>query len=82
VRSVIARRGGSASRIVITATLTGEKGPEGIRLRLSHLSGRVEGLEGIGTDVLSEVGVEAERECTISAAIRGSVQISHDLTAG
>ena len=42
LRSVIARRGGSASRIVVTATITAEKGPDGIRLRRSHLSGVVE----------------------------------------
>ena len=81
VRSVIGRRGGSASRIVVTATLTGEKGPEGIRLRRSHLSGVVHGLEGIDAGALSEIGSEAERECTISTAIRGAVSITHAITA-
>jgi osmotically inducible protein OsmC len=81
LRSVIARRGGSASRIVVTATLTAEKGPEGIRLRRSHLSGVVEGLQGVDAEALSEIGGEAERECTISTAIRGSVQISHDIVS-
>jgi lipoyl-dependent peroxiredoxin len=81
VRSVIARHGGSASRIVVTATLTGEKGPEGIRLRRSHLTGVIEGLEGVDAAAVSAIGSEAERECTISTAIRGAVQISHDITS-
>jgi len=81
IRSVIGRRGGSATRVVVTATLTAEKGPDGIRLRRSHLTGVVEGLHGIDARTLPDVGGEAERECTISTAIRGSVQISHDITS-
>lgn len=79
VRSVIGRRGGSATRVVVTATLTAEKGPEGIRLRRSHLSGVVAGLQGMNAQTLSEVGSEAERQCTISTALRGSVQISYEI---
>src|SRR5919112_6810069 len=82
LRSVLARRGGSASRIVVTATVTAEKGPDGIRLRGSHLSGVVEGLQGVDASSLSEVGSLAERECTISTALRGTVSISHDVTVG
>jgi osmotically inducible protein OsmC len=81
VRSVIGRRGGTATKVVVTATLTAEKGPEGIRVRRSHLAGVVEGLQGVEASALSEIGIEAERECTISTAIRGSVQISHDITS-
>jgi lipoyl-dependent peroxiredoxin len=79
VRSVIARHGGSATKVVVTATLTAEKGPEGIRLRRSHLTGTVEGLQGVDPSALSEIGRDAERECTISTALRGSVDISYDL---
>ena len=78
---MIARHGGSASRIVVTATLTAEKGPEGIRLRRSHLSGVVDGLQGVDANALAQIGSEAERECTISTAIRGAVQITHDITS-
>ena len=81
VRSVIGRRGGSASRIVVSATLTAEKGPEGIRLRRSHLTGVVDGLQGVEASALAEIGSEAERECTISTALRGTVQISHEITS-
>jgi osmotically inducible protein OsmC len=38
LRSVIARHGGSAATVRVTATLTAEKGADGIRIRRSHLS--------------------------------------------
>src|SRR4051794_10833365 len=59
LRSVIGRHGGSAARIVVTATITAEKGPEGIRIRQSHLSGVVEGLERIDPASLDDIGAEA-----------------------
>jgi osmotically inducible protein OsmC len=81
LRSVLARSGGSASRIVMKATLTAEKGPEGIRVRRSHLTGVVEGLDGVDRSRLAELGAAVERECTISNAIRGAVAISYELVA-
>ena len=81
LRSVIGRHGGSAARIVVMATITAEKGPEGIRIRQSHLSGVVEGLERIDPASLGDIGAEAKRECTISTALRGSVEISHDIAS-
>jgi hypothetical protein len=45
------------------------------------LTGVLGGLQGIGAAALSEIGSEAERECTISTAIRGSAQIRHDITS-
>jgi len=45
----------------------------------ARISGVVEGLEGISAEALSEVANEAERDCTISTAIRGAVSISHDV---
>ncbi|MGH9158979.1 MAG: OsmC family protein [Vicinamibacteraceae bacterium] len=47
LRSLIGRRGGRARRVTVTATVTAEKGPRGIRIQSSHLSGVVEELEGI-----------------------------------
>ena len=82
LRSVIARNGGVASSIRLTATLTAEKGPEGIRIRRSHLIGIVEGLQGVEAARLPEIGTDVERECTISNAIRGAVQISFEISPG
>jgi osmotically inducible protein OsmC len=81
LRSVIGRNGGIASTIRMTATITAEKGPEGIRVRRSHLTGVVEGLHGIDTSRLPELGAAVERECTISNAIRAVVAISYEIVA-
>jgi osmotically inducible protein OsmC len=82
LRSVIGRSGGSASRVVVTATITAEKGPNGIRVRGSHLSAVVEGLEGVDASALADIGRIVEQECTISTVIRGSVEITYDVTLG
>jgi lipoyl-dependent peroxiredoxin len=79
VRSVIGRRGGAATKVMVTATLTGEKGPDGVRVRRSHLVAVVAGLHGLDGDQLRSIGQEAERECTISTALRGTVAITHEI---
>ena len=81
LRSVLARHGGSASRIRMTATLTAEKGAQSIRVRRSHLHGVVEGLTGVDPALLPELGREAEQGCTISNAIRGTVGITIAISA-
>ncbi|HEX6053157.1 MAG TPA: OsmC family peroxiredoxin [Gemmatimonadaceae bacterium] len=81
LRSVIGRNGGIATTIRMTATITAEKGPEGIRVRRSHLVVAVEGLQGIDPARLPELGATVERECTISSAIRDAVEISYEITA-
>ena len=81
LRSVIARWGGAARRVTVRATITSEKGPQGIRIRSSHLQGVVEGLEGIEHAQLQEIAQATEDGCTISNAIRGSVAITHEITA-
>lgn len=81
VRSVIGRQGGKATTIRTTATITAEKGPQGIRIRSSHLKATVAGLEGIGVERLAEIGTLVERDCTISTAICGVVEITHEIVA-
>lgn len=79
LRSLIARRGGRARRVSVTATVTAEKGPQGIRLQSSHLTGSVEGLEGIDESQLQELARETEERCTISIAIRDAVSVSSEI---
>lgn len=81
LRSVIGRRGGSARRLTVEATITAEKGPHGIRIRSSHLRGVVEGLEGIEHGQLEDIARETAEGCTISEAIRGNVAITYEVTA-
>jgi osmotically inducible protein OsmC len=76
LRSLIERRGGRATHVAVTATVTAQKGPEGIRIQSSTLSGVVEGLEGIDATQLESIAQETEERCTISVALRGSVKVS------
>jgi osmotically inducible protein OsmC len=82
LRSLIARRGGRARRVSVTATVTAEKGPKGIRLQSSHLTGIVEGLEGIDESQLQQLAQDTEERCTISVAIRGAVAVSSEVRLG
>jgi len=81
LRSLIARRGGRARRVTVTATITAEKGSRGIRIHSSHLSGEVESLEGIDHAELQQVAQETRERCTISIALEGTVAITYDIIA-
>jgi lipoyl-dependent peroxiredoxin len=81
LRSLIARRGGRAQRVMVTATITAEKGPGGIRIQSSHLSGEVEALEGIDHAQLQELAEETRERCTISIALEGTVAITYAIIA-
>ena len=76
LRSVLARRGGTAARVRVTATVTAEKGGGRIRIDAAHLEGVVEGLSGVGPAALAEVAREAEEACTISAVLRPTVRVT------
>ena len=82
LRSVLGRRGGSARRVSVEATVSAEKGPQGIRIQSSHLRGIVEGLDGIEEGQLEEIARETADGCTISEAIRGNVVVTHEVTMG
>jgi lipoyl-dependent peroxiredoxin len=81
LRSLITRRGGHATRVAVTATVTAQKGPDGIRIQSSSLSGVVDGLEGIDAARLHEIAQETEARCTISVALRASVKVSSQVIA-
>jgi osmotically inducible protein OsmC len=79
IRSLISRRGGQAQRVTVTATITAEKGPDGIRIQSSHLKATIAGLHGIDRTALAEVARETEEGCTISIALRGNVVITSEV---
>jgi lipoyl-dependent peroxiredoxin len=81
LRSLIGRRGGRARRVTVTATITAEKGPSGIRVQSSHLSGEVEALEGIDHAQLEEIAQDTRERCTISIALEATVTITYDIIA-
>jgi organic hydroperoxide reductase OsmC/OhrA len=73
---VLAQRGGTATRLGITATITAEKSGGRIQIIASQLEAIVEGLAGIEPAMLDEIAREAEEACTISALLRRSVPIT------
>ena len=79
--STIGKKGGKASTVSVTATVTADKGDAGIKVVSSRLQATVAGLEGIEADALQELAVGAEKGCPISNAIRGSVTITVEATA-
>lgn len=82
LRSLIGRRGGRARRITVGATVTADKGTDGIRILSSHLSAVVEELEGLDDSELADTAREVANGCTISLALRGAVQITHEIKGG
>ena len=81
LRGVIARRGGTAQRVTVRATITAEKSAGGIRIQSSHLDGEVVGLAGVDADQLEEIAVMTKEECTISNLMRGNAEITHHVVA-
>ena len=74
--NTIGKQGGKASRIRVTATVTGDKSDAGLKVASSQLDATVEGLEGIDPSKLQELATGAEKGCPISNALRGSVAIT------
>lgn len=81
LRSVLAQRGGRASKVRVTATITAEKGSGAIRIRSSHLEAYVEGLEAVHVDGLPEIAQATKEACAISAVLRESVAITVNVHA-
>ena len=81
LRSVLAQRGGSANRVQVTATVTAEKGQGLIRIQAAHVECVIEGLSGIDSHLLDEIGRATEEACTISAVLRASVPVTVSVRA-
>ena len=79
--NTIGKQGGTARRIRVTSTVTGDRSDAGLKVVSSALKAVVEGLEGIDAAGLSELAKNAEKGCPISNAIRGAVSISVDASA-
>ena len=75
LNATIGRKGGSAARTLVTATVTADKSESGIKLTTSKLTVVAEGLQGIENSAFAEVAREAEGKCPISNALRGTMQI-------
>ena len=78
LNGTIGRKGGSADRTVVRATVTADKGEAGIKIMSSKLEVTAYGLKGIEKSQFAEVAKEAEGKCPVSNAYRGTMQITLD----
>ena len=81
LNATIGRKGGSAARTTVSATVTADKTDAGIKLTSSKLKVVAEGLQGIEKSQFAEVAREAEGKCPISNALRGTMQIDLEAEA-
>ena len=81
LNATVGRKGGAIGRTRITATVTADKGESGIKLTTSKLKVVAEGLTGIDKSQFPDVAREAEKNCPISNALRGNLQIEVDAQA-
>ena len=75
LNATLGRKGGSAARTLVTATVTADKSEAGIKLLSSKLKVTAEGLQGVERTQFAEIAREAEGKCPISNALRGTMQI-------
>jgi osmotically inducible protein OsmC len=81
LNATLGRKGASASRTVVTATVSADKSDAGIKLTTSKLKVTAEGLTGLEKSQFAEVAREAEGKCPISNALRGTMQIEVEAEA-
>jgi osmotically inducible protein OsmC len=79
--NTVHKKGGSLTRLRVTATVTADKSDAGLKVASSHLDAQVEGLQGIESSALQALATDAEKGCPISNAIRGSVAVTVAATA-
>jgi osmotically inducible protein OsmC len=78
LNGTLGRKGASADRTVVRATVSADRGDAGIRITSSKLSVTAYGLKGIDASQFADVAREAEGRCPVSNAYRGSMQITVD----
>jgi osmotically inducible protein OsmC len=78
LNATLGRKGASADRTVVTATVTANKGDAGIKIESSALKVVAHGLKGISAEEFPEVAKQAEGGCPVSNAYRGSLKVTLD----
>jgi osmotically inducible protein OsmC len=81
LNGTLGKKGASAAKTTVTATVTADKGDAGIKLTTSKLKVVAEGLQGLDKAQFAEVAREAEGRCPISNALRGTMQIEVEAEA-
>jgi osmotically inducible protein OsmC len=80
--NTISKKGGRTAGVRVTATVTADKSDTGITVVSSRLVATVSGLEGIDPGSFQELATGAEKSCPISNAIRDTVNITVEASAG
>ena len=75
LNATLGRKNASASRTVVKATVSADKGEAGIKLTTSKLQVTAEGLKGMDAAAFEQTAREAESKCPNSNALRGSLAI-------
>jgi osmotically inducible protein OsmC len=78
LNGTLGRKGASADRTVVRATITADKGDAGIKIAASKLDVTAYGLKGLDASQFAEVAREAEGRCPVSNVYRGTMQITID----
>jgi len=71
----VGRKGGAIGKTHITCTISADKGDAGIKITTSKLVVVAEGLTGIDPHHFAGLAKEAEGNCPVSNALRGSLKI-------
>jgi osmotically inducible protein OsmC len=82
LNATLGRKGASAERTVVTATVSADKGDAGIKIGSSKLKVVAYGLKGIDAAQFPALAAEAEKGCPVSNAYRGSLQVTLDAQVG
>jgi lipoyl-dependent peroxiredoxin len=82
LNGTLGRKGASADRTVVRATVSADKGDAGIKIVSSNLSVTAYGLKGIDAAQFAEVAKEAEGRCPVSNAYRGTMEIGLEAKVG
>jgi osmotically inducible protein OsmC len=78
LNATLGRKGASADRTLVTATVSAERGEAGIKIKSSKLTVVAYGLKGLEAGAFPDVAYEAEGKCPVSNAYRGSMEITVD----
>lgn len=82
LNATLGRKGASADRTLVSATIVADRGDSGIKIGTSKLKVIAYGLKGIEAADFPAVAAEAEKNCPVSNAYRGSLQITLDAQVG
>jgi osmotically inducible protein OsmC len=82
LNGTLGRKGASADRTVVRATVTADKGEAGIKIASSKLDVTAYGLKGLEASQFAEVAKEADGRCPVSNAYRGTMEITVDAKVG